>query len=72
MLEKPESKRRKERKLNKQLETLMLEIFHKSKSEEQEKYIGEIMRMMGNIYPCRNELLGDLQMLLASAILSKL
>ena len=72
MLEKPERKRLMERRLNKRLETLMLEIFHNSKSEEQEKYMVEIRKMMGSIYPCRNQLLGDLQMLLASALLSKI
>ena len=48
----------------------MLQIFHKSRKRE--KYIREIGRMMEGIYPCKNELVGDVQMLLASTVVSKL
>ena len=57
------------KRTNKQLETLM-QIFHKG--GEQQKYIQEIGKMMNGMHPCKNELIGDVQMLLASTVLSKL
>ena len=69
-MERYESERFVWRRINKQLETLMLEIFHRGK--EQEKHLQEIRRMMDGIYPCKRELLADVQMLLASTLLSKL